>query len=197
MTVNDVLLAGVAGGLRRWLAAAGKRLPRLRAQIPVSLHHRDEARSELGNRDSFLNVDLPVSEPDPLTRLELINAETTERKRLGDAEELYDLFHALSRFRHLERAAEHLAGGPREFSLSISNVPGPAVPPQRRRAGSRAPLLGRRARRSPRAQGLGDLVLGIGRDRPLHRPGGGRRASPGSRTAIDASLAELREATIG
>jgi hypothetical protein len=125
VTVNDVFLAGVAGGLRRWLEHAGERLPHLRAQIPVSLHHRDEGEAELGNRDSFLNVDLPVDEPDPLARLAAINAQTSARKQHRDAEELYDLFHALSRFKHLDRAAEHLAGGPREFSLSISNVPGP------------------------------------------------------------------------
>jgi diacylglycerol O-acyltransferase len=127
-TVNDVLLAGVAGGLREWLAAAGGRLGSLRAQIPVSLHHRDEGATELGNRDSFLNVDLPLAESDPLARLDLISAETRARKRLGDAEELYDLFHALGRCGPLERAVERLAGGPREFSLSISNVPGPRTP---------------------------------------------------------------------
>ena len=43
-----------------------------------------------------------------------------------DAEELYDLFHALARFKRLDRAVERLAAGPGEFSLSISNVPGPA-----------------------------------------------------------------------
>ena len=103
MTVNDVFLAGVAGGLRDWLARGARRLPRLRAQIPVSLHHRGEAATELGNRDSFFNVDLPLREPDPVARLERINAETERRKELGDAEELYELFHALARFHHIEQ----------------------------------------------------------------------------------------------
>ena len=65
VTVNDVFLAGVAGGLRDWLAAGARRLPRLRAQIPVSLHHRGEADTELGNRDSYFNVDLPVARARP------------------------------------------------------------------------------------------------------------------------------------
>ena len=193
MTVNDVFLAGVAGGLRRWLEHAGERLPKLRAQIPVSLHHRDEGEAELGNRDSFLNVDLPVDEPDPIARLEAINAQTERRaRRHGDAEELYDLFHALSRFKHLDRAAQHLAGGPREFSLSISNVPGPSSRAERRRPAGRAPVLGRRAGRSPRAARLGDLLRRHGRDRALHGSGGGRRESTGSRRRSTASLAELR-----
>jgi WS/DGAT/MGAT family acyltransferase len=126
-TVNDVLLAAVAGALRRWLGES-ERLPALRAQVPVSLHHRDPEPGELGNRDSFLNVDLPLDEPDPLARLDRISAETGERKRLGDADELYDLFHALGRLHHLGPLIERLAGGPREFSLSISNVPGPSGP---------------------------------------------------------------------
>ncbi len=125
VTVNDVFLAGVAGGLRDWLASGARRLPRLRAQIPVSLHHRGESATELGNRDSFFNVDLPLRETDPVLRLERINAETERRKELGDAEELYELFHALSRFHHIDRAVQRIAAGPGEFSLSISNVPGP------------------------------------------------------------------------
>lgn len=92
-TVNDVLLAIVAGGLRDWLGVSGAAGPHLHAQVPVSLHHRDESASDLGNRDSFINVDLPLAEADPLVRLDLISAETTKRKHLGDAQELYDLVH--------------------------------------------------------------------------------------------------------
>lgn len=122
-TVNDVLLAIVAGGLQRWLHA--DRLRALRAQVPVSLHHRTEGEGDLGNRDAFLNVDLPLSIEDPLDRLDRISAETSRRKELGDARELYDFFHALARFKHLGREIERLATSPREFSLAISNVPGP------------------------------------------------------------------------
>ncbi|MEN0138554.1 MAG: wax ester/triacylglycerol synthase domain-containing protein [Rhodococcus sp. (in: high G+C Gram-positive bacteria)] len=126
-TVNDVLLGIVAGGLRSWLPAGEGALPRLRAQVPVSLHHRDEG-AEVGNRDSFLNIDLPLAEPDPLTRLDRISAETSKRKFLDDAEELFDLFHALGRVKGVGEAAKRLAGSAREFSLAISNVPGPPLP---------------------------------------------------------------------
>ncbi len=47
------------------------------------------------------------------------------RKQAGDAETLYDFFHALSRFQPLYRGVTRLASGPRDFALSISNVPGP------------------------------------------------------------------------
>jgi diacylglycerol O-acyltransferase / wax synthase len=127
-TVNDVLLAIVAGGLRTWLSLHDKISRQLRAQIPVSLHHRDEDRTALGNRDSFINVDLPIQEPDPLVRLDRISAETRQRKQLDDAGELYDFFHALGRVKSVEKLARRIAGSAREFSLSISNVPGPGTP---------------------------------------------------------------------
>ena len=126
-TVNDVLLAVIAGGLRDWLGADAAASEHLRAQIPVSLHHRDEAPGEMGNRDSFINVDLPVGEADPLARLDLISSQTRTRKNSGDAVELYDLFHALGRTRHVGGAVQRFAGSAREFSVAISNVPGPPV----------------------------------------------------------------------
>lgn len=126
-TVNDVLLGIVAGGLRSWLSAGDAALPRLRAQVPVSLHHRSEG-AEVGNRDSFLNIDLPLAEADPLIRLDRISAETSKRKHLDDADELFDLFHALGRVKRVGAAVQRLAGSAREFSLAISNVPGPRVP---------------------------------------------------------------------
>ncbi len=126
MTVNDVVLAIVAGGLRAWLEGGGERV---RVQIPVSLHSRDAAQGEAGNRDSFLNVDLPLGEPDPLARLRAVNSETSVRKLDHDAETLYDFFHALGRFRPLYEGVTRLTSGPREFALSVSNVPGPRERP--------------------------------------------------------------------
>ena len=195
VTVNDVLLAAVAGGLREWLGAAG-RLPALRAQIPVNLHHRDERAGELGNRDSYLNVDLPLDDADALDRLDRIHAETGERKRLGDAEELYDFFHALARFKRLDRAAEHLATGPREFSLSISNVPGPRG--EIEVAGRRVESLGsvaepadRHALRVSAISCAGALGIGLCTD-PEALPD-----LHGLAAALRDSLEELRAAAIG
>lgn len=121
-TVNDVVLAVIAGALRRWLRSGSHNL---RVQVPVSLHAREEDAARVGNRDSFLNVDLPTAEPDPLERLRLINAETREAKSEHDAETLYAFFHALGHFRPLYRGMTRITSGPREFALSVSNVPGP------------------------------------------------------------------------
>ena len=125
ITLNDVVLAAVAGGLRRWLT---DQPATMRAQVPVCLHLRD-ADPSIGNRDSFLNVDLPLSEPDPIARLRTINQETRERKLDHDADTLYAFFHALGRFRPLYKGVTRIISGPREFALSVSNVPGPRERP--------------------------------------------------------------------
>jgi len=189
-TVNDVLLAIVAGGLRQWLGASAT--PRLRAQIPVSLHHRDEA-ADLANRDSFLNIDLPVAEPDPLVRLDLISAETRRRKHLDDADEMYDLFHALGRMKHVEQAAQRLAGSAHEFSLAISNVPGPRAPVQV--SGRRVQQLfsssepaAHHALRISAISYAGDIGIGLCTD-PHALPDIARLAE-----AIESSYAELHRA---
>ena len=124
-TVNDVVLAVVAGGLRHWLPEVGGIAEDLRIQCPVCLHAREESAGQLGNRDSFMNVDLPIAEDDAAERLRLINAETREKKFDHDADTLYAFFHAIGRFRPLYKGVTRLTSGPREFALSVSNVPGP------------------------------------------------------------------------
>jgi WS/DGAT/MGAT family acyltransferase len=128
VTVNDVVLAMVAGAIRRWLSTHDEPMEAMRVQIPVSMHHRDEDGDALGNRDSFLFCDLPISEPDPRARLIAINAETRSRKEHHDPDELYSFFHSLSHIRPLYKVASGFASGPREFALSVSNVPGPREP---------------------------------------------------------------------
>jgi hypothetical protein len=126
-TVNDVVLALVAGGLRRWAAGGGGAT--VRVKVPVSLHHLAES-AEAANRDSFFVVSLPLGEPDPVERLRRINAETAVCKRAGDALVLdtlrADLGHVAP---PLRRLVERLTGHPRAFALNVSNVPGPQQRP--------------------------------------------------------------------
>jgi diacylglycerol O-acyltransferase len=123
-TVNDVVLAAVAGGLRRWLAHVGAEAHELRVKVPVSLHKPDEP--EAANRDSFMVVHLPLDGADPAARLCAIAAETRERKAAHDADELDAFFNELGRLSlSLERLAERWAMSPRVFALNVSNVPGP------------------------------------------------------------------------
>ncbi|GAA2235512.1 WS/DGAT domain-containing protein [Herbiconiux moechotypicola] len=131
-TVNDVLLASVAGGLATWptttASGVGRTPGRLRAQVPVSLHHRAEEGGSLGNHDSFLDVDLPLGPMHPAERLDAISAQTRTAKQSDDAAVLYDLMHALGRLGSVgATTADLLTGSAREFAVAVSNVPGPRV----------------------------------------------------------------------
>jgi diacylglycerol O-acyltransferase / wax synthase len=126
-TVNDVVLSAVGAGLRAWLGELGAPAEGLRVKVPVSLHQQDEA--DAANRDSFIVVDLPLEQSDPLERLVAVARETRECKNRHDAETLDDFFRDLSHLSGaLERHAEHWAMSPRVFTLNVSNVPGPSGP---------------------------------------------------------------------
>jgi diacylglycerol O-acyltransferase / wax synthase len=126
-TVNDVALSAVSAGLRAWLGELGTPAAGLRAKVPVSLHRPGEP--DTANRDSFMFVDLPLEQDDPLARLAAVTHETRARKQRHDAETLHAFFRDLSHLsRSLERHAQEWAMSPRVFTLNISNVPGPAGP---------------------------------------------------------------------
>ena len=127
VTVNDVLLAGLAGGIRAWLGdeTAGEKM---RVKVPVSMHGREADSDAIGNRDSFLFVDLPLDEPDAGKRLLRINAEMAERKEHQDAEKLYGFFQGISHLSPLHHAVSKGSMSPRAFTIEASNVPGPRSP---------------------------------------------------------------------
>lgn len=129
VTLNDVVLAAVAGALREWLGGEGLGVRCVRAKVPVSLHAKDHGQ-EWGNRDSFLFVDLPIAEADPLKRLRAVSAETQRGKRSHDAETLYAALADLRRLSPpLADAAWRVLMDPREFAVNVSNVPGPKETP--------------------------------------------------------------------
>ncbi|MEK6251544.1 MAG: WS/DGAT domain-containing protein [Actinomycetota bacterium] len=127
MTINDLLLAAVAGGIRHWLEDERLPLDPMRVKVPVSLHRPDEG-TDVANRDSFLFLDLPCDQDDPDRRLARITAEAETAKEDHDAEALYSFFHGLAHLGPLGRAGVRLASSPHEFSLAVSNVPGPREP---------------------------------------------------------------------
>jgi hypothetical protein len=122
-TVNDAVLAVVAGALRRWLEHRHGPIHALRVKVPVTLHH---AGDSAGNRDSWFRVDLPVDEPDPVARLAAVGAETAERKARHDAEELDEMMNRIARFSpRLAAWSQRLQRCGRAFALNVSNVRGP------------------------------------------------------------------------
>ncbi|MFF9206101.1 wax ester/triacylglycerol synthase family O-acyltransferase [Streptomyces sp. NPDC014986] len=83
-TVNDVLIAVVAGALRRWLDERGDGSEGVapRALVPVS-RRRPRTAHPQGNRLSGYLIRLPVDEPDPLARLAQVRTAMDRNKDAG------------------------------------------------------------------------------------------------------------------
>ncbi|MFI8884130.1 wax ester/triacylglycerol synthase family O-acyltransferase [Streptomyces sp. NPDC053813] len=83
-TTNDVLLAVVAGALRRWMHERGEPLPGEdpRALVPVS-RRRPGQTAATGNKLSAYLLGLPVGEPDPWKRLGAVRAAMDRNKAAG------------------------------------------------------------------------------------------------------------------
>ncbi len=130
-TVNDVVLALCAGGLRHLLLSRGDELPErdLRAQVPVNIRGGEQEHA-LGNELTSLFVELPVSEGDPIERYRRV-VERAEQLKLGSQRaggkaiiDLADMGPPLAG----ALIARSMFGGTRMFNLTITNVPGPQEP---------------------------------------------------------------------
>ncbi len=131
-TVNDVVLAVVAGGLRRWMITRGEPLTSgttVRALVPVSVRARGGA--DAGNAISAYFVDLPVAEEDPVARLSAVRGAMEAHKRGGravGAARLIGLVGLAPPIVHSLGA--RLAGkySSRFYNVLVTNVPGPPRP---------------------------------------------------------------------
>jgi diacylglycerol O-acyltransferase len=129
-TVNDVVLAVVAGALREWLRGRGIRTEglELRAQVPVSIRAEGE-RGELGNRLAVMRAPLPVYIGDPVRRLQLVTDAMRGLKQSKQAlgAEVISRFNDFAPPTLLAQAAR-INFSTRLFNLTVTNVPGPQVP---------------------------------------------------------------------
>ncbi len=135
-TLNDVVMAVCAGGLRRYLESVDA-LPEedLRAMIPVSIRTGEETE-KWTNRVSSIFSALPTSEPDPLGRVAAVHASMNTAKEQFDLipadtlVELSDLAPPALAVRASRVAARaRLADWTNPpANLVISNVPGPREP---------------------------------------------------------------------
>ena len=126
-TVNDALLAAVAGALRRYLDAAGaspKNKPV--ALVPVSVRKEGE---EGGNRISTVLVDLPADEPDPAQRVREVAA-TMQKIKDSAAVRAGALLVGASGWAPplVSSTLARAMSGVRAFNVVVSNVPGPQQP---------------------------------------------------------------------
>ena len=133
VTLNDVIVATMAGAIRSWLLESGE-LPDepLVAVVPISVRHQDSAVG--GNEVQIMLINLPTDEPDPQKRLIRTSEALRSAKErhnavpaaaMRGADEL--LMPAL--FIHASRAAMLLTGLKGSIAnVVISNVPGPRTP---------------------------------------------------------------------
>lgn len=130
-TINDAVLAVVAGGLRRYLQAvegdeAGNQT--IQALCPVSIRD-DSERSALGNRLAMMLVRLPLSVSDPKERYGAIRS-TVERLKVRRQAVGADFLLNLAGFAPATLHAMVARSSIRQigFNLVVTNVPGPQFP---------------------------------------------------------------------
>jgi diacylglycerol O-acyltransferase / wax synthase len=130
-TVNDVVLACIAGGFRELLIARGEPVDRVvRSLVPVSVRSPGE-HGVYNNRVSAMFADLPVSSESPAERLRSISAQMAELKRSKEAvagEVLTSLggFAPPLLLALAERVATHVPQ--HSVNTVTTNVPGPQHP---------------------------------------------------------------------
>jgi diacylglycerol O-acyltransferase len=127
-SVNDVVLATVAGAVREFCIARRAHPDEIdfRVSAPVSVR-RDEDRGRLGNQVSSWIVRLPIDEPDAKQRLEAIRRVTEELKRSRQALGVQMMMAAAEWApQALLSLGARAASGP--INMIVTNVPGPQFP---------------------------------------------------------------------
>jgi len=133
-TVNDVILAVVAGGLRAWMmtrAESFSGLRRLPAVVPVSVIDDDLEATAMGTQIAPHFVELPVGEPSPVVRLHQVSysfEKHQETSRTVAADRLAGITGFAPATFHAMGSRVAAAAVPRGYQLSVTNVPGPQSP---------------------------------------------------------------------
>ena len=129
-TVNDVVLATVAGAIGTYLKQRRVSVQGLdfRAMIPVNLRPLSD-RGRLGNRLAVLLAELPIGEPDPRRRLQRV-IETMARMKQSGQVRGSELLEELSDWTApaVLNQTVRMAARVRAFNLVVTNVPGPDIP---------------------------------------------------------------------
>jgi WS/DGAT/MGAT family acyltransferase len=132
-TVNDVVLATVAGAVRAFFEQRGEEVNAggFRVLAPVSLQTEgtEKERGNPGNRISMWSIDLPVDEADPVLRLDRICDTTGELKESKQALGAKLLAQATdwTPTTLLSLSVQLLHRAP-PFNLIVTNIPGPQLP---------------------------------------------------------------------
>ncbi|MCW2829826.1 MAG: wax ester/triacylglycerol synthase family O-acyltransferase [Aeromicrobium sp.] len=133
-TVNDVILAAIAGGIRGWMLTRAEPVTAktsFRAMVPMSVVAEDGLPTSLGSKVRGHLLSLPVGEANPVVRLHQVSYALKDHRETGSAVAANKLaalpgfatstFHAVG-----ARVADAEAG--RGHQIVITNVPGPQDP---------------------------------------------------------------------
>ena len=128
-TVNDVLVAAVAGGVRRLLIGRGECGPGVGVTMMCPVANRATGDASAGNLATAMTVTVDLAEPDPTVRLRQVHAETSRAKgddQAADMAYLVELcdFVIPAMLRGAVRKVHDQEG----INLSVSNLAGPPVP---------------------------------------------------------------------
>jgi diacylglycerol O-acyltransferase / wax synthase len=124
-TINDVLVAAVAGSIGRHLRARGEHVDEVHALVPFNLRPLDEPLPrELGNRFGLLLLGLPVGIDDPLERVRAVQATMGAIKRSHEGAIAYAILGAIGHTpQRLERLLVDFFSA--KGTMVLTNVPGP------------------------------------------------------------------------
>ena len=131
-TVNDTVLAIVAGAIREFLTE-NRDFPvddlDFRVMAPVSVRSSGR-QGQLGNHVAMWLVSLPVGEPDPVERYRHIQDETKQLRETDQALGASTLVQisAGAPSTLVALGARLAAGNARPFNMTVTNVPGPQFP---------------------------------------------------------------------
>ncbi|HAT31966.1 MAG TPA: wax ester/triacylglycerol synthase family O-acyltransferase [Janthinobacterium sp.] len=128
-SINDVLMASVAGALRAYLSAKGDAVApdcELRVMVPVNLR-KASRQQKLGNAFGLVPLVLPVGIEDPVARLYEV------RRRMNDLKGGYTALVAMSVLGVLGATPKLVQNDiqnyfARKATAVMSNVPGPQTP---------------------------------------------------------------------
>jgi WS/DGAT/MGAT family acyltransferase len=125
VSINDVLLAATAGGLRDQLAKRGGPVTDVRVLVPVDLRGGADVPADLGNLFGAVFVRLPVGQADPARRVRAVAARTARLKASAEAGATYLLLNLVGLLPRPVRREVVAVLIERTTSAVVTNVPGP------------------------------------------------------------------------
>jgi WS/DGAT/MGAT family acyltransferase len=132
-TVNDVVLAVVAGALRDWLHMRGEAVrtsTTLRAMVPLSVSTDEDSLGTPNHVAPFV-IDLPIGEPSPVVRLQRIAYSMRGYREMGQpvpAPSIAGVPGFAPPTLHMLGARVATDAPSRIHNVLVTNVPGPQMP---------------------------------------------------------------------